>query len=494
MKEQIYNPFLPSWEYIPDIEPRVFGDRLYLYGSHDRFGGRDFCLNDYVGWSAPLDDLSGWQYGGVILRAKDDPENTDGKQTIFAPDCVQGPDGRYYLFYCLSRTPLVSVAVSDRAAGPFAFCGHVRTAEGRPYGGRGSVFGFDPGVLVDDDGRIWLYTGYGPGGEARTSLQRSGMQVDGCYCVELEPDMLTAKGRPVLVAPCAAVAAGTGFEGHAFFEAASPRKIGGRYYLVYSSQLSHELCYAVSDRPDGGFAYGGTIVSIGDVGLDGNTAARNYLGNTHGGLVELNGQWYIFYHRQTNRLQFSRQCCAEPVTIGPDGRIAQAELTSCGLNGGPLRGTGTYEARIACNLSSAEGTCGYSCSSGAVPGETVHPYFTQTEPDREAQGDQYIANLRDGSWAGFKYFRFDRENRITVSVRGEASGLLMVSTERGGPPAAQLRISPSRDWTEVSDRLCVSAGVHPLYFTFSGAGSLDFRRFTLSEKCTTALDNEAGMV
>ena len=58
MKGQAVNPFLPSWEYVPDGEPRVFGDRVYLYGRHDRFNGADFCLNDYVCWSAPLSVLS----------------------------------------------------------------------------------------------------------------------------------------------------------------------------------------------------------------------------------------------------------------------------------------------------------------------------------------------------------------------------------------------------------------------------------------------------
>ena len=48
MKNQVFNPFLPSWEYIPDGEPHVFGDRVYLYGSHDRFNANNFCQNDYV--------------------------------------------------------------------------------------------------------------------------------------------------------------------------------------------------------------------------------------------------------------------------------------------------------------------------------------------------------------------------------------------------------------------------------------------------------------
>lgn len=52
------NPYLPKWEYIPDGEPRVFGDRIYVYGSHDNAGSDSFC--DYVlkCWSAPLNDLS----------------------------------------------------------------------------------------------------------------------------------------------------------------------------------------------------------------------------------------------------------------------------------------------------------------------------------------------------------------------------------------------------------------------------------------------------
>ena len=62
MKKQVFNPYLPSYEYIPDGEPRVFDGRLYIYGSHDRFNGAVYCANDYVCWSAPEDDLSDWRY------------------------------------------------------------------------------------------------------------------------------------------------------------------------------------------------------------------------------------------------------------------------------------------------------------------------------------------------------------------------------------------------------------------------------------------------
>lgn len=77
MKKQVYNPYLPSWEYIPDGEPYVFGDRVYVFGSHDRYNGHVFCLNDYVCWSAPLDSLGEWHCSGTIYRKTEDPLNKD---------------------------------------------------------------------------------------------------------------------------------------------------------------------------------------------------------------------------------------------------------------------------------------------------------------------------------------------------------------------------------------------------------------------------------
>ncbi len=34
MNKQVYNPYLPSFEYIPDGEPHVFGERTYLYSGN----------------------------------------------------------------------------------------------------------------------------------------------------------------------------------------------------------------------------------------------------------------------------------------------------------------------------------------------------------------------------------------------------------------------------------------------------------------------------
>lgn len=480
-KRQVFNPYLPSFEYVPDGEPRVFGDRVYVYGSHDRFDGRDFCVNDYVCWSAPIDDLASWRYEGVIYRASQDARNKKGDMHMCAPDVVQGPDGRYYLYYEYHRLTVTSVAVCDTPAGKYEFYGYVQRPDGTPYGERkGEVNLFDPGVLVDDDGRIYMYTGFAPlPGWMKAAMGLRGLKIDAGYCIELEKDMITMRREPVMVLPGPSVTKGTGFEGHGFFEASSIRKIKDTYYLVYSSELSHELCYAISKRPDGGYQYGGTLVSIGDIGYKGNTVADNYTGNTHGGMVEINKQWYIFYHRQTNKQKCARQGCAEKITILPDGSIPQVEITSCGLNDGPLFGTGAYEARIACNLSSREGTFAYT-KVREKDKKGIHPYFTQSGTDREEDGDQYIANMTDGAWAGYKYFEFTgKERTIEVYVRGTATGTLRVMTSPDEAPAAEIRICPSVAFQIFKGELSVEKGMFPLYFKYEGKGALDFDKFQI---------------
>lgn len=150
MRKQAFNPYLPSWEYIPDGEPYVFGDRVYIYGSHDLFNGHVFCLGDYVCWSAPVGDLGNWRFEGVIYEKTSDPLNRDGKMCLFAPDVTVGPDGRYYLYYVLDHLNIVSVAVCDTPAGKYEFYGYVHYADGTRLGEKeGDEPQFDPGYIAN---------------------------------------------------------------------------------------------------------------------------------------------------------------------------------------------------------------------------------------------------------------------------------------------------------------------------------------------------------
>lgn len=131
--KQAYNPYLPPWEFVPDGEPYVFNDRIYVYGSHDRYGGDEFCLEPYVCWSAPIDNLGDWTYHGIIYTGENDPLNPDKTRRMFAPDVVE-INGAYYLYYGLDTCSTISVAKAINPEGPFVFYGNVMHPDGTILG------------------------------------------------------------------------------------------------------------------------------------------------------------------------------------------------------------------------------------------------------------------------------------------------------------------------------------------------------------------------
>ena len=164
-----------------------------MYGSHDRLGGTEYCENDYVCWSAPVNDLADWKFEGVSYKKTQDPLNKDGKLYLYAPDVAKGHDGRFYLYYCVNGHNIISVAVSDSPAGPFEFHGHVTWADGSvPEVG----LKFDPAILVEDSGN-YLYYGFCP------RVRFPGMENDilpGLVMVKLADDMHTVLTEPVVIA------------------------------------------------------------------------------------------------------------------------------------------------------------------------------------------------------------------------------------------------------------------------------------------------------
>lgn len=470
MKKQGLNPYLPSWEYIPDGEPHVYNGRVYVYGSHDRFNGHVFCLNDYVCWSAPVTDLADWRYEGVIYKKTDDPLNPDGSMCLYAPDVTVGPDGRYYLYYVLDKVSIVSVAVCDTPAGKYEFYGYVHYSDGTRLGDKaGDEPQFDPAVLTEGE-KTYLYTGFC----ARGDRSRKGAIV-----TVLGPDMLTILKEPATLIPSQPYSEGSGFEGHEFFEASSIRKKGDTYYFVYSSIVMHELCYATSSSPTDGFVYRGVIVSNNDLHIDSYKPADKpmfYGGNNHGGMAEIHGSWYIFYHRQTNGTHYCRQGCAEPIEIQADGSITQVEMTSCGLNGGPLAGQGEYPAYLACNLF-------YKDEAKYTGGEGVwmdsrFPKITQDGKDGDEETG-YIANMLASATAGFKYFQCEGVKRVKIKVRGYCRGDFEVKTSWNGPALGTIPVVFTNVWKEYAADIEIPDGVQALYFTYTGSGSASLASFTL---------------
>lgn len=360
------NPILPLWEYIPDGEPRVFGDRVYLYGSHDRVACADFCDFKLKVWSAAISDLNNWQCHGDSFRTKGNKSDTPWTdRELFAPDVIE-KDGKYYLYAYIVGSK-GAVGVSDKPEGPFSLLGQYKYDT--TVGDEG-IFN-DAGVLVDDDGKVYVYYGF-------TESNMNEINPDNMYEIVKDSYM-----RPVIddrkEVP----------EEIRFFEASSPRKINGIYYLIYSPVRGSRLAYATSDSPKGPFIYRGYIV---DNGVD-------YPGgNNHGSVCNINGQWYVFYHRMTNNTIMSRRACVEKIEILSDGTIPTVEMTSLGFEDGldPYKPT---KAEIACVL---KGGCFI----------TEKDIFTRN-----------IVNITDKNVIGYKYFEFGEDFRkdlmtIALKVRG----------------------------------------------------------------------------
>lgn len=389
-KTKSANPYLPLWEHIPDGEPRVFefeGEkRVYIYGSHDTLR-TGYCGLDYVVWSAPADDLTDWRYDGICYTSPDG-------NPLYAPDVVQKGD-TFYLYAAENCNSRITVSKSKNPAGPFTDA--VVTQ-----------LGADVGVLVDDDGRAYAYWGFGR-----------------AICAELEEDMATVKPDTV----------NENFIGHCvnpwtphdeyeniedgFFEAASIRKIFGKYVLIYSKctsvpateygvdhSTSMLLSYKYGDHPLKGYKSGGDICyNCGEI-IDRNGAKKATYrdGNNHGSLAEINGKWYIFYHRHTNNNEFSRQAMVEPVEVEltPNGELFIGKI---------IREKGVAVAAEAVEMTSqganTDGIDAYSIIAAAytchISGENQAAFVKTTYSEDEKAS---VTNITDGTVVGFRYLQF----------------------------------------------------------------------------------------
>lgn len=395
------NPYLPNWEYIPDGEPRVFGDRVYIYGSHDRVNSENFCDFKLKVWSAPVDDLTNWTCHGHCFHTKAD-RNHDNSTTwatreLFAPDVVE-KDGKYYLFAYIVNEP-GCVAVADRPEGPFELIGqydakaqyedlkaHPEKYLDEPEAADTFMVGegdarhpeengtqaeiaardmaypimIDPGVLVDDDGRVYVYCGFLH--SYMFELDPSDMHtvVPGSY----RKDFIPKVGWP---------------KEACFFEACSPRKINGTYYLIYSPRQGSRLAYATAECPTGPFTYRGYLV---------DNSVEYPGGNDHGSVCKIGDQWYIFYHRMTNGTIMSRRGAADRIELLPDGSFTCAEMTSAGL-AGTLNPYYPTEADAACVL---------------MNGPVIVEKDVFTRP---------VAGIVSGGVIGYKYFDFGEDRSGT---------------------------------------------------------------------------------
>ncbi len=471
------NPFMPLWEHIPDGEPYVFEDpdqpgkyRVYVYGSHDDLIS-EYCGRDQVVWSASVDSLNNWRYDGVILvvdkNANGEPFDAKGTaDVLYAPDVTLVTDSTgkktYYLFpndQTGARNGLI--AKSDRPDGPFEVCNWSKDNPNQVDG----VLQFDPAVFVDEDGRVYGYWGF----------ERS-------YAAEFDPKtMATVKPGTEIVED---MISGRYQEGKfRFFEASSIRKIKDKYVFIYSRfteegefglpMSNYTLAYCYSDNPLGPWTYGGTIIDGRGREKDeqGNViASATPDGNTHGSICEINGKWYVFYHRQTGTDEYARQAMVAPIEVnveeGKGGKveITEGEYTSEGFARDGLNPLERHSAGIACWYTGPKPATHewpnntfygsyVAASYGGEEGMTKEEALASTKKYDAPYDLRYntndVVNNTDGSIVGYKYFNFGNVGGSGYSDKGPLYGrkdvrLLLNATPLGVDGTIEIRAD--RPW------------------------------------------------
>jgi arabinoxylan arabinofuranohydrolase len=430
------NPVLPPEIHIPDPEAHVMPDgRVYVYGSYDK-EQFFYCSKEYrVVSSANMID---WTDHGVSFSIEDAPWVTNANTTkypggigtfeptqfmkrtmpgfvgrgerkgpppnfrrmealLFAPDAIHR-NGKYFLYYCTSNSH-EGVAVSDKPEGPFIDVGQL------PCGG------IDPAVFIDDDGQAYYYWGqfYAKGAKLKPNM----VQIEEGSVVE---NLVTE-------------------EEHYFHEGSSMRKRGDTYYFVYACMRRGKptsLGYAMGKSPLGPFEHKGIIID--------NDGCDPSSWNNHGSIEEVNGQWYVFYHRSSRNSQKMRRLCVEPITFNEDGTINEAKMTSQGA-GRPFGLGEKIEAYRACGLT---GNC------------FIAP----------VEGVETLTSIRDGDTAVYRYVEW-RSPPVSVTAKASGSGTVEIFTD--GRVAGKIKIE---NGDVVFSELNAENGKHEILLKFTDAQGL----------------------
>lgn len=469
------NPYLPLWEHLPDGEPRVFEDpdnpgkfRAYIIGSHDvRF--TSYCGPDIRMWSAPVENLSEWRDEGAIFTYP-----IEGQwDVMYAPDLVEvkrkNGAKEYYLFpHSRGRNREAMVCKGTRPDGPFT---PINLNEDGTRTVSGSILGFDPAVYIeyvtdpkDPDFEIG-FRAYGFWGFQRSMAAQ--LDQNTMYSVrpgtEIVNYLLPASARyGVIKDPQGTVYPNVypdqDLGTFNFFEASSIRKVGNKYITVFSGYSGPEygvgssnstLRYAVADSSLGPWKSGGVLVDSRAPVLnqDGSKIETTNAGhNTHGSIEQINGQWYVFYHRPPRGFGFARQAVVAPITVQWDEKPV-AEGGSAVIRG--------YDPFANDQIWTAKDSQGKEYKGAEVTSEGFHfygldPYqyysagFACYLSDVSLQQDSWeiwdnhmpITNMKNGNIVGFKYFGF---GGLDKDIKGLKA---FEGTKKGNKTAFNLFLTP----------------------------------------------------
>lgn len=425
---QAQNPIIQT-SYTADPAPMVWGDRLYLYTSHDEDGSTWFTMNDWKLYST--EDMVNWTEHPMPLSYKTfDWAGGDA----WAAQCVERDD-KFYMYVPVTDRKgdtAIGVAVADSPYGPFY------DPIGKPLV-QAEWGNIDPTVMVDDDGQAYLYWGN-----------------PNCFYVKLNEDMISYSGDIVRV-PMTEEAFGKreGDPQRATLYEEGPwlYKRGELYYLFFAAgPIPEHLGYATSDSPEGPWKNGGTLMP---------TAGRSF--TNHPGVADFKGNTYLFYHNGAlpGGDGFNRSVCVVPLKFNADGSIPVVEMDDRGIQKG-LATLCPYRKTEAETIAWSEGMKSYSTPQVGVFVTAVRDgaYICVRDVDFSKGASKFIARLGT---------THNAEIRMEVRLDGKDGQLLAnIKVPRTGG---------SDRWRLVEAEVSDVQGVHDVYFTFNGKAPKDLAYF-----------------
>lgn len=408
------NPLIRN-QFTADPSARVFGDRVYVYPSHDILAtegkGRVgwFCMEDYHVFSSA--DLSEWTDHGVIVTQNKVPWVRPDSYSMWAPDCVER-NGRYYFYFPTAakdtiahgRGFTIGVAVAEKPEGPFI-------PEATPIKG---VHGIDPNVFIDKDGQAYLYWSQGH-----------------IYGAKLKPNMLELDSEVKILGDLPTKGLK---EGPFMFER------NGTYYLTYPhvEKKTERLEYGIGDNPLGPFKVVGAIMDESPTGCWTN----------HHSIIEFKEQWYLFYHHNdySPRFDKARSIRLDSLFFNADGTIKKVIPT--------LRGAGLTQANQKIQL---DRYTQLSESGAAIDFLDTLDRFKGWK----------VSFTSAGAWAQYNSVDFGKKTikNIVVNAQSEKGGTLQVRINSiDGPLLSEIKIPAGNTWAATKKTIStMQSGVNHLF-------------------------------
>lgn len=409
------------------------------------------------------EDLVNWTDHGSIRAAGIGGASNWGSNSWAPAIAAKEIDGetKFFLYFANGGNG-IGVLTSDRPTGPFTDpLGHALISRQTPNCSNVNWL-FDPAVLVDDDGRAYLYFGGGvpEGQQANPGTGR---------VVELGADMISIVGEPVAL------------DIPYLFEDSGINKIGDTYYYSYCSNWSvseedaatlgfssAQIVTMTSKSPMGPFTLQGAI-------LKNPGSYFGCYGNNHHCIFSFKDKYYITYHTQIleSRLGISggyRSTNISELTVNEDGTMNMVKADEAGVE--QIGALNPYQSVPAETMATMAGISTAPCDEQSI---------------ECGSGNMSVTEIDTGDWIAVKGVDFGSEGATKFSIDtklAKEAGVIQIRLDNlYGEVVGYVSVPSGESDSFVkltTDLLSTVTGKHDLFFLFYGTGyeldSWEFRQ------------------